>query len=103
MDQALYPTHIRKATGEYFDDANQTPNISVFNICTFAVCSGFSDLKDLSYSLGIILGERLQKDFGSLDSESILQGLQDSASPSRWRLSRPEINRAVQEPSSRRR
>lgn len=55
-----------------------------------------SDLEKLSYSLGIILGERIQNDFGTLDPEFVLKGLVDSANPDAWKMNRPEINQAVQ-------
>ena len=55
-----------------------------------------SDLEKLSYSLGIILGERIQNDFGDLDPAFVMQGLTDSADPSQWKMDRPAINASVQ-------
>lgn len=60
-----------------------------------------SDLEKLSYSLGIILGERIQNDFGTLDPEFVLQGLMDSANPDAWKMDRPAINEAVQAAQAR--
>ena len=56
-----------------------------------------TDLEKLSYSLGIILGERIQNDFGELDPQFVLEGLKDSKDSSSWKLDRPEINKAVQD------
>ncbi len=56
-----------------------------------------TDLEKLSYSLGIILGERIQNDFGDLDPQFVLEGLKDSKDPTGWKLDRPEINKAVQD------
>ena len=56
-----------------------------------------SDLEKLSYSLGIILGERIQNDFGDLDPEFVLQGLMDSKNADAWKMDRPAINQAVQD------
>lgn len=55
-----------------------------------------SDLEKLSYSLGIILGERIRNDFGDLDPTFVLQGLTDAADPNAWKMDRPAINAAVQ-------
>ena len=60
-----------------------------------------TDLEKLSYSLGIILGERVQNDFGALDPQFVFQGLQDSKDPNSWKLDRPTINKAVQEAQAR--
>jgi FKBP-type peptidyl-prolyl cis-trans isomerase FklB len=60
-----------------------------------------SDLEKLSYSLGIILGERIQNDFGTLDPEFVLQGLVDSENPDAWKMDRPAINEAVQAAQAR--
>jgi|OM-RGC.v1.012819950 FKBP-type peptidyl-prolyl cis-trans isomerases 1 len=60
-----------------------------------------SDLEKLSYSLGIILGERIQNDFGTLDPEFVLQGLMDSGNPDTWKMDRPAINQAVQAAQAR--
>ena len=56
-----------------------------------------TDLEKLSYSLGIVLGERIQNDFGELDPQFVLQGLKDSKDPNSWKLDRPAINKAVQD------
>ena len=40
-----------------------------------------TDLEKLSYSLGIVLGERIQNDFGDLDPAFVLEGLKDSKDP----------------------
>ena len=56
-----------------------------------------TDLEKLSYSLGIILGERIQNDFGELDPQFVLEGLKDSKDPDSWKLDRPAINKAVQD------
>ena len=56
-----------------------------------------TDLEKLSYSLGIILGERIQNDFGELDPRFVLEGLKDSRDPESWKLDRPAINKAVQD------
>ena len=56
-----------------------------------------TDLEKLSYSLGIILGERIQNDFGELDPQFVLEGLKDSKDPNSWKLDRPAINKAVQD------
>lgn len=55
-----------------------------------------SDLEKLSYSLGIILGERIRNDFGDLDPNFVLQGLVDSADDTQWKMDRPSINASVQ-------
>ena len=60
-----------------------------------------TDLEKLSYSLGIVLGERIQNDFGDLDPAFVLEGLKDSKDPNSWKLDRPEINKAVQEAQAR--
>ena len=60
-----------------------------------------TDLEKLSYSLGIILGERIQNDFGDLDPNFVLEGLKDSKDPNSWKLDRPAINQAVQEAQTR--
>ena len=60
-----------------------------------------TDLEKLSYSLGIILGERIQNDFGDLDPNFVLEGLKDSKDPSSWKLDRPAINQAVQDAQTR--
>ena len=59
------------------------------------------DLEKLSYSLGIILGERIQNDFGDLDPNFVLEGLKDSKDPNSWKLDRPAINQAVQDAQTR--
>ena len=56
-----------------------------------------TDLEKLSYSLGIILGERIQNDFGELNPQFVLEGLKDSKDPNSWKLDRPAINKAVQD------
>ena len=56
-----------------------------------------TDLEKLSYSLGIILGERIQNDFGELDPQFVFEGLKDSKDPNSWKLDRPAINKAVQD------
>ena len=56
-----------------------------------------TDLEKLRYSLGIILGERIQNDFGELDPQFVLEGLKDSKDPNSWKLDRPAINKAVQD------
>ena len=56
-----------------------------------------TDLEKLSYSLGIILGERIQNDFGELDPQFVLEGLKDSKNPNSWKLDRPAINKVVQD------
>ncbi len=58
-------------------------------------------LEKLSYSLGIILGERIQNDFGDLDPNFVLEGLKDSKDPNSWKLDRPAINQAVQDAQTR--
>ena len=60
-----------------------------------------TDLEKLSYSLGIILGERIQNDFGDLDPNFVLEGLKDSKDPNSWKLERPAINQAVQDAQTR--
>ncbi len=60
-----------------------------------------TDLEKLSYSLGIILGERIQNDFGDLDPNFVLEGLNDSQDPNSWKLDRPAINQAVQDAQTR--
>ena len=60
-----------------------------------------TDLEKLSYSLGIILGERIQNDFGDLDPSFVLEGLKDSKDPNSWKLDRPAINQAVQDAQTR--
>jgi FKBP-type peptidyl-prolyl cis-trans isomerase FklB len=60
-----------------------------------------TDLEKLSYSLGIILGERIQNDFGDLDSNFVLEGLKDSKDPNSWKLDRPTINQSVQNAQTR--
>ena len=60
-----------------------------------------TDLEKLSYSLGIILGERIQNDFGDLDPHFVLEGLKDSKDPNSWKLDRPAINQAVQDAQTR--
>ena len=60
-----------------------------------------TDLEKLSYSLGIVLGERIQNDFGDLDPAFVLEGLKDSKDPNSWKLDRPEINKAVQDAQAR--
>ena len=60
-----------------------------------------TDLEKLSYSLGIVLGERIQNDFGDLDPAFVLEGLKDSKDPNSWKLDRPEINQAVQDAQAR--
>ena len=60
-----------------------------------------TDLEKLSYSLGIILGERIQNDFGDLDPNFVLEGLNDSKDPNSWKLDRPAINQAVQDAQTR--
>ena len=60
-------------------------------------------IHDLSYSLGIILGERIQNDFGDLDAAAVLEGLSHSKNPKNWRLSRSVINELVQDAQSRNR
>ena len=60
-----------------------------------------TDLEKLSYSLGIILGERFQNDFGDLDPNFVLEGLKDSKDPNSWKLDRPAINQAVQDAQTR--
>ena len=40
-----------------------------------------TDLEKLSYSLGVILGERIQNEFGELDPRFVLEGLKDSRDP----------------------
>ena len=60
-----------------------------------------TDLEKLSYSLGIILGERIQNDFGDLDPNFVLEGLKDSKDPNSWKLDRPAINQAVQNAQTR--
>lgn len=60
-----------------------------------------TDLEKLSYSLGIILGERIQNDFGDLDPNFVLEGLKDSKDPNSWKLDRPAINQAVQDAQTR--
>jgi FKBP-type peptidyl-prolyl cis-trans isomerase FklB len=60
-----------------------------------------TDLEKLSYSLGIILGERIQNDFGNLDPNFVLDGLKDSKDPNSWKLDRPAINQAVQDAQTR--
>ena len=60
-----------------------------------------TDLEELSYSLGIILGERIQNDFGDLDPNFVLEGLKDSKDPNSWKLDRPAINQAVQDAQTR--
>ena len=56
-----------------------------------------TDLEKLSYSLGIILGERIQNDFGELNPQFVLEGLKDSKDPNSWKLDRTAINKAVQD------
>ena len=56
-----------------------------------------TDLEKLSYSLGIILGERIQNDFGELDPQFVLEGLKDSKDPNSRKLDRSAINKAVQD------
>jgi FKBP-type peptidyl-prolyl cis-trans isomerase len=51
--------------------------------------------------LGIILGERIQNDFGDLDPNFVLEGLKDSKDPNSWKLDRPAINQAVQDAQTR--
>lgn len=60
-----------------------------------------TDLEKLSYSLGIILGERIQNDFGDLDPTFVFEGLKDSKDPASWKLDRPVINQAVQDAQTR--
>lgn len=60
-----------------------------------------SDLEKLSYSLGVILGERIQNDFGDLDPDFVLQGLMDSKNADSWKMDRPAINQAVQDAQAR--
>ena len=60
-----------------------------------------TDLEKLSYSLGIVLGERIRNDFGDLDPAFVLEGLKDSKDPNSWKLDRPEINKAVQDAQAR--
>ncbi|MCH1448967.1 MAG: FKBP-type peptidyl-prolyl cis-trans isomerase [Litoricolaceae bacterium] len=60
-----------------------------------------TDLEKLSYSLGIILGERIQNDFGDFDPNFVLEGLKDSKDPNSWKLDRPAINQAVQDAQTR--
>ncbi len=60
-----------------------------------------TDLEKLSYSLGIILGERIQNDFGALDPAFVLQGLEDSGNQDTWKMDRPAINQAVQAAQAR--
>ncbi len=60
-----------------------------------------SDLEKLSYSLGVILGERIQNDFGELDPHFVLQGLQDAGNPSDWKMDRAAINSAIQNAQAR--
>ena len=60
-----------------------------------------TDLEKLSYSLGIILGERIQNDFGDLDPNFVLEGLKDSKDPNSWKLDRPAINQVVQDAQTR--
>jgi len=60
-----------------------------------------TDLEKLSYSLGIILGERIQNDFGDLDPNFVLEGLKDSKDPNSWKLDRTAINQAVQDAQTR--
>jgi len=60
-----------------------------------------TDVEKLSYSLGIILGERIQNDFGDLDPNFVLEGLKDSKDPNSWKLDRPAINQAVQDAQTR--
>ena len=60
-----------------------------------------TDLEKLSYSLGIVLGERIQNDFGDLDPVFVLEGLKDSKDPNSWKLDRPEINKSVQDAQAR--
>ena len=60
-----------------------------------------TDLAKLSYSLGIILGERIQNDFGDLDPNFVLEGLKDSKDPNSWKLDRQAINQAVQDAQTR--
>ncbi len=45
-----------------------------------------TDLEKLSYSLGIILGERIQNDFGDLDPQFVLEGLKDSKDPTKLEI-----------------
>ena len=75
-------------------------------IASFAVTPALAnepvtDLEKLSYSLGIVLGERVQTDFGDLDPQFVFQGLQDSKDPNSWKLDRPTINKAVQDAQAR--
>ena len=58
-------------------------------------------LDKISYSLGIILGERIQNDFGDLDPNFVLEGLKDSKDPNSWKLDRPAVNQAVQDAQTR--
>lgn len=60
-----------------------------------------SELEKLSYSLGIILGERIQNDFGDLDPDFVLQGLMDSKNADGWKMDRSAINQAVQDAQAR--
>lgn len=60
-----------------------------------------TDLEKLSYSLGIILGERIQNDFGDLDPNFVFEGLKDSKDLSSWKLDRPAINQAIQDAQTR--
>lgn len=60
-----------------------------------------SGLEKLSYSLGVVLGERIQNDFGDLDPEFVLLGLQDAGSPDSWKMDRSAINNAIEEAQAR--
>ena len=60
-----------------------------------------TDLEKLSYSLGMILGERV-REFGDVDPDFVLQGIVDSGKdPSAWKMDRPAINKAMQDGQAR--
>jgi len=56
-----------------------------------------TDLEKLSYSLGIMLGQRINNDFGALDPAFVLDGLEDSGDPKSWKMDQSSITRVVQE------
>ena len=68
---------------------------------SWAPLKGSKESRDLSYSLGVILGERIQNDFGRLLPAHVSKGLTDAQFPDRWLLSRVEINRVVQDAQAR--
>ena len=45
-----------------------------------------TDLEKLSYSLGVIVGERIQNEFGDLDPKFVLEGFKDSRDPENLKL-----------------